>query len=807
MSNIGSTKKERTESAMKARKWTAFTLVSLGVLFSSYLASVFLSVFDELMSGRFNNGTSELSFNYFDHALIPLKFAIYKLNLGDVDQSIIEHGLAVSLLSLVFFLIVLFYSLIIFWRTNQIKKFSRDESELGTPESAGSGEHGTSRWQTEKEKNDTTFVWNTSEPLNKAGLIVGTKVDKNGNEIFNLIQGDEHAVMWATTRLGKSRKEVLPLIWTCSKAGESMIINDPKGELYSSASDYLRANGYNVICVNFREPLKGNKWNLMWLVNRYIDKANEQLETINRITQSPEFTNDPSVFQAQLIECSAERESFISKATEVAGDIAHSIAHQSGSKGSSEPIWENGEKSVITALILAVAMESKKDERHMTSVYNLLAEYGAPDEEGDVPLNIFIDSLRVDHPARRAYAVAKLAPEKTRGSFFTQTLTDLRLFADPEISDMTNDMDHDMYKFGVEKTAVFMVVPDDKVNRNVLASIYSDQAYVSSVEIANRYGGRLPIRIRNIYDEFGNMPPIVNFESKITVGGGRGILFVLILQNYSQLESLYDKNADTIIGNCHTWLYLGTHEPKVAKMISEMTGTYTVEADGFNASFSENSTTSVGSSLNLISRPLLTQDEVKKWDKNRIMVFRIGYYPSYYDIGDISIFKANSDYGFKSLAESKALVDKVIEDVGKIYVFFPYLSRKGFEYVSDLASVVRNEYKNYDHFEYALKASQFISIAKWDSYPYRQLKETSLFRLFRERSNQKEPLSNSSDKAVGRNLFGQAITVNVPAASPNAVPSDDDEPEIIEDDSIEDSTGMSEESVTQKETGLGNFLA
>jgi len=789
MKDIGSTRKERSEYAKKNRNISVIVLMIVGIIASPYSGSLLMELFNGMMVGNFEIVKFDFGYNY----LFVFKYLFR--NVISVDTVVMERGLSVLILSSVMLIWFIWFSISIFWRTNRLKRFSREESELGTPESAGSGEHGTARWQTGKEKKETTFIWDTSEPLNKAGIVVGSRIEigKKGiigamrtgstkKEVFNLLQGDEHCIMWATTRLGKSRKEVLPLIWTCAQAGESMVINDPKGELYASASEYLTSIGYNVICVNFRDPLKGNKWNLMWLVNRYVDFAKSETQIVedykfkNGIDSN---SNLPPEIRTHL----SKHDSYISKATEVAGDMAYSIANQSGSKGSSEPIWENGEKSVITALVLCVAMESKDvKERHMTSVYNLLAEYGAPDEDGEIPLNIFIDSLDTGHPAKRAFAVAKLAPEKTRGSFFTQTLTDLRLFADPEISDMTNDIDHDMFLFGTERTAVFMVVPDDKMNRNVLASIYSDQVYVSSVEVANRYGGRLPIRIRNIYDEFGNMPHIVNFASKITVGGGRGILFVLILQNYSQLEEKYDKNADTIVGNCHTWLYLGTHEPKVAEIISKMTGTYTVEADGFNASFAENQTTSVGSSLNLVSRALLTQDEVIKWDKKRIMVFRIGLHPSYYELGDISLFKANEDYGFESLEGARKMVIDIAENTQKAYNYFPKLTEQGYEYVSNLALTVKAKYAKYDALEFASTASQFTSISKWDRVPYRQLEETSLFEISKYNVASDKPIPQKQEgMEVGRNLFGASVTTVIDTNDTNDTYEDD---ETEEDETI-----------------------
>ena len=498
----------------------------------------------------------------------------------------------------------------VLWDVNRLRKKNRIKDGIGGPDPSGQGQHGTSRWQNVREMDVTAKIWHTSKPLKKGGIIFGMESTKDGDEKVWLDDDDSHTLIIAATRSGKSRKLYLPTIWEMAKSGESMIIGDPKGELYITSKEYLEKQGYNVIAINLREPSKGNQWNMLHLVNKAVDDGD------------------------------------IPKAAEIAWDIAHMVSHQTPSV-SSEPIWENGEESTIAALILLTALNSEfKFQRHMTTAYYLLAEYGQPlDEDGVVPLLEYIKSLPVRHPAKSAFAIANVAPYKTRASFFTQALADLRLFGDPNIQDMTNKQDHDIEKIGIEKTAVFLIVPDEKSTRNVLATIYIDQVYQSLVDLANKNGGRIPRTVKILLDEFGNLPVIPNFEKKLTVAGGRGIHFTIAVQDVAQLKELYKQKQQTITGNCQNWIYLSTSDVETAELISKRTGQYTVETDSANSSI-QSKGHSFGSGVSLTGRALLMPDEVARWTGEESLVLRAKQFPAKYPLPDLSQWKANKDLGF-----------------------------------------------------------------------------------------------------------------------------------------------------------------
>lgn len=498
------------------------------------------------------------------------------------------------------------------WNTNKFKKKNRIGDGVGGPEPSGNGEHGTSRWQNEKEMDMTANVWYSHKPLSKGGIIFGMDKVRKGEKIW-LNDDDAHTLIIGATRSGKTRKILMPSIWEIGKTGESMVIGDPKGELFITAKEYLEKEGYNVIVLNLREPLKGNQWNILDLVNKAVDEGD------------------------------------IPKATQLAWSIAHTISNQTPSF-STEPIWKNGEESTIASLIMLTALESEfKFQRHMATAYYLLAEYGQPLEDETIPLLDYIKKLDTRHPAKSAFATASIAPYKTRASFFTTALADLRLFSDPNIADMTNKQDHVLENIGIDKTAVFLIIPDEDSTRNVLATLYIDQVYQSLVNLANSRGGRIPRRVNFILDEFGNLPPIPDFDKKLTVAGGRGIRFTLAIQDIAQLKKLYDKNSQTITGNCHNWIYLKTADVETAKLISEKTGKYTVETESTGSSVqSSHSSHSFSHNVNLAGRPLLLPDEVLRWNTGESLVLPMSYFPARYPLPDLSEYTANAEFGFVS---------------------------------------------------------------------------------------------------------------------------------------------------------------
>lgn len=505
----------------------------------------------------------------------------------------------------------------LYWRPEKkvLSRKRRVQEGVGGPPASGNGEHGTSRWQTEEELDASTTVWITDEEAqeepDQTGLVIGMKyISIRGRKKMKIwqITRDGHTLIIGATRSGKSRRMVMPSIWSIAKKGESMILSDPKGELYERSHKYLRKHGYEVVMLDFRKPNRGNYWNVMEPVIRAVEE------------------ND------------------LSRASEAAWDVAHTIVHQKEHKG--DPIWPNGQESIIAALMLLVALEAPlKSQKHLATVYSILAEMGEttvlPNGMEYNPLLQYLKTLPKGHIVRSTLATARVSPEKMRSSFLGGATVDLRLFSDPGIAHMTSKHDHDLAGPGKRPTAVFMIIPDEKSTRHVLATLYISQTYEALVRLANeQHNGRCPVRVHYLLDEFGNLPPISDFATKITVSAGRGILFNLIVQDLGQIKKKYKEDDTTIIGNCQTWVYLLTRDEVTAEKLSKMTGKYTIATQSHSANVQTRDISS-GYSSGLTGRPLLMPDEILRFPEDKALVFQGRQFPAITPLPDLSLWPAD----------------------------------------------------------------------------------------------------------------------------------------------------------------------
>lgn len=477
--------------------------------------------------------------------------------------------------------------------------------------------HGSSKWENEKDFKKRVYTWDFKEKPKNGGIFLGAKLNKSKKPIEAYYDTEDvHNLIIAATRTGKTRRLLLQSVFQISVAGESMVINDPKGEIYLMTSDYLKSIGYHVICIDFREPLKSNYWNPIHMIQRYFNQGNSSL----------------------AIEC--------------AWDLA-SIISPSNILDSDKNIFSAGSQSILAGAIILLCMESKnEDEKNMSSLNELIHQLS--DDKSLYSLDNVVRNLSIKHPARKAFYTAFAAKANLRTSMFSNALSSLRLFTDSNIETMTSKQDHEMESVGQEKTVVFSIVPDEKTTRHPLATIYMTQLYQALIKVANSYGGRLPINTHFLYDEFGNSPIIPDFPQKITVGGGRGIRYTLVVQSLEQLEIYGVHGSNTIKGNCHNWLYLSTNNPNTAKIIKERVGTETILTSALT--FDDVFDYMPREQVSMIERDLKTTDEILKWDKSLVLVMTQGQQPSKNYVIDFSVYPFNKWCNLKGKQE----VDKQI---------------------------------------------------------------------------------------------------------------------------------------------------
>ena len=406
------------------------------------------------------------------------------------------------------------------------------EREKGFGFTTKKKDKGYSRWCKEKEMKATLCEVNPGDDTSEhAGIVV----INDGKKLW-VDDGEAHSLILGATGSGKTQCVVFPMIKVLAKAGESMILTDPKGELYEETGELLREKGYNIILLNFRDPQKGNAWNPMTLPYRLYQEGNTD------------------------------------KAVELLDDLALNILYDE--KNTGDPFWEKSGADYFSGLALGLFEDATEEQVNLNSM-NLMSSLG--EERFGGPNNNYIkEYFNMKDPSRPAYVNASgtvYAPEDTKGGVLSTFKQKVKLFSSRDnLSEMLSYSDFDMKEIGRKKTAVFMIVQDEKKTLHPLATIFIKQCYETLIDVAQEAGGHLPYRTNFILDEFANMPPLKDVTTMVTAARSRHIRFNFIIQNFAQLTKVYGKeDAETIKGNCNI-LYLISSELQALEELSKMCG-------------------------------------------------------------------------------------------------------------------------------------------------------------------------------------------------------------------------------------------
>ena len=434
------------------------------------------------------------------------------------------------------------------------------------------------------------------------------------------ITDDVHILIIGATRSGKTRCLVIQSICALALAAEGMVVNDPKGELYHYTHSFLESMGYMVQVVDFNNPKKSCRYNPLQMI---IDAVNE-----NRIDDAQTYTWD---FVTFLVE----------------------------KNDHSEPIWSNGEMSVIAAAVMCVVYDNRDrpEYQNLTNVYNFIANMCKPVNKV-LPIDAYMDKLPDSHPAKKLMAIAKLAPDKMGGSFYTAALTTLRLFITNDIYNMTKESEFSLSDVGAKlKQALFFILPDQKTTYYPIVTLLVSQQYEQLVTYAKKCGNRLPHRVNYILDEFGNFAAISDFQTKMTVAGGYGVRWNLFIQDFNQLIDKYGQEVAKIIqGNCHYWIYLHSQDNSTNEEISKSMGKYTTTTYSLGGSTQKYSAPSSSTNIQLSERSLLNPDEVAKIQRPYQLVISTNA-PAIMYSPDISQWTFNAMLGMGDKAHNTRLIE------------------------------------------------------------------------------------------------------------------------------------------------------
>ncbi len=365
-----------------------------------------------------------------------------------------------------------------------------------------------------------------------AGLVV----INDGKEMW-VDDGEAHNIIVGSTGSGKTQIVVFPMVHSLAKKGESMIITDPKGEIYEQTAKMLKQRGYNIVLLNFRNPQNGNSWNPMALPYKLYKEGNTD------------------------------------KAIELLDDLALNILYEE-KNGNADPFWEKSAADYFTGLALGLFEDATEEQINLNSM-NLMSSLG--EERFGGPNNNYIkEYFNSKDPSRPAYVNASgtvFSAEDTKQGVLSTFKQKIKLFSSRDnLSEMLSYSDFDMKEIGRGKTAVFMIVQDEKKTLHPLATIFIKQIYETLIDVAQESGGKLPFRTNFILDEFANMPPLKDVTTMVTAARSRLIRFNFIIQNYAQLTQVYGKeNAETIKGNCNI-MYLISSELQALEELSKLCG-------------------------------------------------------------------------------------------------------------------------------------------------------------------------------------------------------------------------------------------
>ena len=457
-------------------------------------------------------------------------------------------------------------------------------------------EHGSSDWSKNGEQYQILS--------NKKGIILAEDnylpTDKRGNVNVLVVGGSGS---------GKSASYSIPNAYQMLG---SYVFTDPKGELYDRTAGYLKANGYEIKVLNLVRPQYSDGYNPLMHISSEID----------------------------------------------VDVIANTIVKGQKTDGSaSDPFWDDSAEMLLKALIYYLMATRPEEEQNLASCAELVR--AANSNGGSNLLTELISKLPYDHPARMNYKSIEIAPEKTYSSILSTLQSKLGKFDSKEIAEVTSTDTINFEEIGSKKTAVYVISSDTHTAYDFLLTIFFSQMIQQLYDYADQNGGQLKVPTYFILDEFANIGKVPDFDKKISTSRSRKISFSVILQNLDQLEAVYEKSYETIIGNCDTHVFLGSNSYKTVEYFSKALGEKTIERDSISINRDRQYfKTGQSTSDQVMARALMTPDELRRMDNDLCIIFEKGIKP----------VKANKFYYFKhkKMADTLKKLEISHNDIGEI---------------------------------------------------------------------------------------------------------------------------------------------
>lgn len=473
----------------------------------------------------------------------------------------------------------------------------------------GDGQHGTARFATQKEINQAFYrvvfdckSWRKGKNLPQVqGIIIGSKVTRR-HTVCYVDRDDVHMLMIGAAGAGKTAYFLYPNLEYACASGVSFITTDTKGDLYRNyggiAKEYY---GYNISVIDLRNPLYSDGNNMLHMVNKYMDLYKKDRSNLS-------------------LKAKAEKHAKI-----IAKTIIFSDGESASNYGQNSFFYDSAE-GLLTSVILIIAEFCDARERHIVSVFKLVQDLLKPSKvKGKTQFQMLLDLLPDNHKAKWFAGAALNTGEQAMMSVLSTVLSRLNAFIDSEIEQiLCFETTVDIEKFCSEKSAIFLVMPEEDNTKHFLISLFIQQYYREMLSIADEHNSKLQNRVIMFLDEIGTIPKIESIEMMFSASRSRNITIVAIIQSMAQLEKNYGKEgAQIVVENCQDTLYGGfAPNSELAKTLSDSLGTRTVLSGSVSKGKKDPS-----QSLQMIERPLMTADELKSMPKGHFIFTKTGVKP------------------------------------------------------------------------------------------------------------------------------------------------------------------------------------
>ena len=416
---------------------------------------------------------------------------------------------------------------------------------------------------------------------------------------------------------GKTRFWLKPNLLQCHS---SYVVTDPKGSIVVECGNALLKNGYKLKIlntINFKKSMHYNPF-------AYVHSEKDILKLVTTL-----------------------------------------MTNTKGEGSGGDPFWEKSERLLLTALIAYLHYEAPVEEQNFATLLEMLntMQVLEDDEEYQNPVDLLFEELTKKKPnsfAGRQYKLYKLAAGKTAKSILISCGARLAPFDIQELRDLTMYDELQLDTLGDKKTALFLIMSDTDSTFNFLISMVYTQLFNLLCDKADdQYGGKLPVHVRCLIDECANIGQIPNLEKLVATIRSREISACLVLQARSQLKAIYKDNADTIVGNMDSQIFLGGSEPTTLKDLSEMLGKETIDA--FNTSDTRGNSPSYGTTFQKMGHELLSRDELAVLDGGKCILQLRGVRPflsDKYDLTQHPNYKLTSDYDSKNIFDIEKYLNR-----------------------------------------------------------------------------------------------------------------------------------------------------